>query len=124
MPRLLNHTSLPTGTWKSKPGQVEHAVEFALKNGYRHIDTAAGYENETEVGQGIKASGVPREQIFLTTKLNNPDQRNPTAALESSLKKLDTPYIDLCMHSLVASSMQDAHIMSRVDALASPYDTR
>lgn len=71
-----------------------------MKNGYRHIDTAAGYQNETEVGQGIKASGVPREQIFLTTKLDNPDQRNPTAALESSLKKLDTPYIDLCMKPL------------------------
>lgn len=79
---------------------MEHAVEFALKNGYRHIDTAAGYQNETEVGQGIKASGIPREEIFLTTKLDNPDQRNPTAALESSLKKLDTSYIDLCTEPL------------------------
>lgn len=87
------------------PGQVEHAVEYALKNGYRHIDTAAGYQNETEVGQGIKASGVPREQIFLTTKLDNPDQRNPTAALESSLKKLDTPYINLCTNPFLTFSM-------------------
>lgn len=76
-------------------------MEFALQNGYRHIDTAAAYQNETEVGQGIKASGVPREQIFLTTKLDNPDQRNPVAALESSLKKLDTPYIDLCTSLLL-----------------------
>ncbi|KAH7886953.1 NADP-dependent oxidoreductase domain-containing protein [Phlebopus sp. FC_14] len=83
------------GTWKSKPGQVEHAVEYALKNGYRHIDTAAGYQNEVEVGQGLKASGVPREQVFLTTKLNNPDQRNVPEAFASSLEKLDTPYIDL-----------------------------
>jgi glycerol 2-dehydrogenase (NADP+) len=67
-----------------------------LKNGYTHIDTAAGYQNETEVGQGIKASGVQREKIFLTTKLDNPDQRHPEKALEASLKKLDTPYLDLC----------------------------
>ncbi|KAG9313433.1 NADP-dependent oxidoreductase domain-containing protein [Chiua virens] len=95
------------GTWKSRPGQVEHAVEFALKNGYRHIDTAAGYQNETEVGQGIKASGVPREQIFLTTKLDNPDQRNPAAALESSFKKLDTPYIDLWLMHWPAPMTRD-----------------
>ena len=107
------------------PGQVEHEVDSALKNGYRHIDTAAAYQNETEVGRGVKASGVPREQIFLTTKLNNPNQRNPTAALESSLKKLDTPYIDLCTKPFffLAFSLQDAHITSRVDALAGPYDT-
>ncbi|EMD35639.1 hypothetical protein CERSUDRAFT_157524 [Gelatoporia subvermispora B] len=83
------------GTWKSQPGAVEKAVEVALKAGYRHVDTAAAYANEREVGLGIKASGVPREEIFLTTKLNNPDQRNPEAALEASLKALDTPYLDL-----------------------------
>lgn len=52
-------------------------------------------ENEKEVGLGIKESGVPREQIFLTTKLNNVDQRKVQAALEHSLKSLDTPYLDL-----------------------------
>ncbi|OCH85731.1 Aldo/keto reductase [Obba rivulosa] len=83
------------GTWKSPPGAVEKAVEVALKAGYHHIDTAAAYRNEREVGHGIKASGVPREEIFLTTKLDNPDQRNPEAALEASLKALDTPYLDL-----------------------------
>jgi len=83
------------GTWKSKPGEVEHAVEFALKNGYRHIDTAAGYQNEKEVGQGIKASGVPREEIFLTTKLDNAAHKRVPEALEESLQKLDTPYLDL-----------------------------
>jgi glycerol 2-dehydrogenase (NADP+) len=53
-------------------------------------------ENETEVGQGIKASGVPRESFFLTTKLDNPDQKNPDQALEDSLSKLGTTYLDLC----------------------------
>jgi glycerol 2-dehydrogenase (NADP+) len=71
-------------------------VEIALKHGYRHIDTATAYGNEKEVGVGIKRSGVPREEIFLTTKLDNPDHGNPDKALEFSLKQLDTPYLDLC----------------------------
>ncbi|KAG8928673.1 hypothetical protein FRC02_006618 [Tulasnella sp. 418] len=94
---LNTGAKMPTvglGTWKSAPGEVEHAVAYALQNGYRHIDTAAGYANEAEVGKGIKDSGVPREEIFLTTKLNNPDHRIPGEALGDSLKKLDT-YIDL-----------------------------
>jgi len=96
--KLNTGALMPTvglGTWKSQPGQVEHAVEHALKTGYRHIDTAAAYGNETEVGLGIKESGVPREEIFLTTKLANSDQKNVEAALFDSLKKLDTPYLDL-----------------------------
>ncbi|KZT62095.1 Aldo/keto reductase [Calocera cornea HHB12733] len=83
------------GTWKSAPGQVEHAVEYALKSaGYKHIDTAYDYGNEAEVGQGIKASGVPRGEIFLTTKLPNAQHGTPEKALEESLAALDT-YIDL-----------------------------
>jgi len=96
--KLNTGAEMPTvglGTWKSAPGEVEHAVEFALKNGYKHIDTATAYQNEAEVGQGIKASGVPREEIFLTTKLDNPDHGSPAEALESSLKKLGTSYLDL-----------------------------
>ncbi|KDQ50381.1 hypothetical protein JAAARDRAFT_42171 [Jaapia argillacea MUCL 33604] len=96
--KLNTGALMPTvglGTWKSAPGAVEHAVEFALKNGYKHIDTAAAYGNEKEVGHGIKASGVERSSIFLTTKLNNPDQRNPGPALEASLKALGTSYLDL-----------------------------
>lgn len=89
------------GTWKSQPGAVEHAVEFALKNGYQHIDTAAAYANEKEVGQGIKASGVPRESIFLTTKLDNFDQATAEKALEDSLNNLGTTYLDLCKQRLI-----------------------
>lgn len=88
--------TLGLGTWKAKPGAVEHAVEFALRNGYRHIDTAAAYGNERGVGEGIRASAVPRNQIFLTTKLANTDHHRPEEALQDSLKKLGTDYLDLC----------------------------
>ncbi|KAH9940323.1 NADP-dependent oxidoreductase domain-containing protein [Amylocystis lapponica] len=77
------------------PGEVEKAVEIALKNGYRHIDTARAYGNEKEVGVGIKASGVPREEFFLTTKLDVPHHYRAAEALEDSLRDLDTPYLDL-----------------------------
>lgn len=71
-------------------------MKVALEAGYRHIDAATAYGNEEGVGKGIKQSGVPREEIFLTTKLDPPDMRNPKAALEYSLKQLGTPYLDLC----------------------------
>ncbi|PYH96712.1 hypothetical protein BO71DRAFT_164028 [Aspergillus ellipticus CBS 707.79] len=54
-------SAIGLGTWQSQPGEVGKAVEAALRAGYRHIDTAAAYGNEAEVGDGIKASGVPRE---------------------------------------------------------------
>lgn len=95
------------GTWQSSPDQVRDAVKIALEAGYRHIDTATGYENEKEVGEGIKLSGVPREEIFLTTKLNNPDMRDPKAALEYSLKQLDTPYLDLWLMHWPAPMTKD-----------------
>jgi len=83
------------GTWQSKPHEVEHAVEHALKVGYRHIDTALAYGNEAEVGAGIKASGVPRKDIWLTTKLDNPWHARVQDGINSSLKSLDTDYVDL-----------------------------
>ncbi|KAL5338332.1 NADP-dependent oxidoreductase domain-containing protein [Aspergillus crustosus] len=83
------------GTWRSEPGQVRHAVSFALKNGYRHIDAALIYGNEREVGEGIKDSGVPREDIFLTSKLWNTHQDNVAEGLKKTLEALDTEYLDL-----------------------------
>ncbi|KAH9067596.1 NADP-dependent oxidoreductase domain-containing protein [Lactarius vividus] len=79
------------GTWKSNPGKVEIAVETALKNGYRHVDTAAAYSNEKEVGIGLKASGVPREEIFLTTKLNNIDHKDGTSYVDLYLMHWPAP---------------------------------
>lgn len=93
------------GTWLAAPHEVENAVEIALKAGYRHIDGAAIYRNETEVGLGIKKSGVDRKDIFLTSKLWNSkhDPKDVEAALDQSLKDLGTDYVDLyLMHWPVA----------------------
>ncbi|KAF7290947.1 Aldo-keto reductase [Mycena chlorophos] len=108
--KLNTGAYMPTvglGTWKSQPGAVEHAVEYALKNGYKSIDTAAAYQNEAEVGQGIKASGVARDSFFLTTKLDNPDQKEPDAALQSSLSKLGVDYLDLWLMHWPAPMTKD-----------------
>ena len=86
------------GCFKVEDGQVTvDSVKCALELGYRSIDTAAVYGNEKSVGQAIKESGVPREDIFLTTKLWNERQRqgDAEAAFEESLKDLGTDYVDL-----------------------------
>jgi len=83
------------GTWQSGPNEVRNAVAIALKNGYRHIDTALAYGNEHEVGQGIKDSGVPREEIWITTKLDNPWHKRVEEGITSSLTSLGVDYVDL-----------------------------
>ncbi|CAK1356143.1 unnamed protein product [Cercospora beticola] len=97
--KLNTGASIPAigfGTWQDKDAQ-EDAVYLALKAGYRHIDTARIYGTEPAVAKGIKKSGVPREEIFITTKLWN-NSHNPESvekALDASLKDLDTDYVDL-----------------------------
>jgi diketogulonate reductase-like aldo/keto reductase len=78
-------------------GEVEAAVKHALQAGYRAIDTASVYGNERGVGKAIRECGIPREEIFLTTKVWNDDQRakRTMAAFEESLKRLQTDYLDL-----------------------------
>ncbi|WP_163322320.1 aldo/keto reductase [Draconibacterium mangrovi] len=85
------------GTYKSNEEEGVDAVKFALQNGYRLIDTAAFYFNEEAVGKGIKASGIPREEIIVTTKLWRDCLGYGSAKkeFEKSLKKLDLDYIDL-----------------------------
>ncbi|KAL1936359.1 hypothetical protein VTP01DRAFT_493 [Rhizomucor pusillus] len=93
------------GTWQSKPNEVYDAVLTALQAGYRHIDTAFVYRNEKEVGQAIKDSGIPREELFITTKLWNTCHRPDLveAALKKSLANLQVEYLDLyLMHWHVA----------------------
>lgn len=74
---------------------MSKAVEAALKAGYRHIDCAWAYGNENEVGEGIKASGVPRSEIFIVSKLWSTFHRTPEKGLQESLDKLGTDYLDL-----------------------------
>jgi len=85
------------GVFQMTPEEAEQGVIDALKAGYRLIDTAASYRNEEAVGRGIKRSGVPREEIFVTTKLWVPDVNYEGAkkAFQSSLNKLGLDYIDL-----------------------------
>jgi diketogulonate reductase-like aldo/keto reductase len=84
------------GVWQIRAGKAcEAAVLAALEAGYRHIDTAAAYDNEESVGAAIRASGIRREDVFVTTKLWNDDHGNPERALSASLRKLKMDYVDL-----------------------------
>lgn len=85
------------GVFKVDPGEAERIVSDALEAGYRHIDTAAIYGNEEGVGRAIASSGIPREELFITTKLWNGDQGTESAhrAIDTSLAKLGLDYVDL-----------------------------
>lgn len=98
---LNNGVKMPwlgLGVYKTKEGaEVEQAVKAAIKAGYRSIDTAAMYQNERGVGKAIKETDIPREDLFVTTKVWNDDQGYDSTlrAFEESQKKLDLEYIDL-----------------------------
>jgi methylglyoxal/glyoxal reductase len=99
--RLNNGVEIPwvgLGVFKSPPGrETEQAVRWALELGYRHVDTAAFYQNEEDVARGLKASGVPREEVFITTKVWNTDQGYEQAlkAFDRSRLALDVDVVDL-----------------------------
>jgi len=98
--RLHDGTEIPQvgfGVFQVPPDETQRAVEDALAAGYRHIDTAAAYRNERGVAAGIAASGVPRGEIFITTKLWNSEQGfdSTLAAFEKSIEALDTEQVDL-----------------------------
>lgn len=85
------------GTWQMSQEEAERTVAYALINGYKHIDTARTYGNEEGVGKGIKASGVKREDFFLTSKVSGFSKSYDEAKkdIEDSLEALDTSYLDL-----------------------------
>lgn len=97
---LSNGIQMPKlgfGVYQVAPAETKQVVREALNAGYRHIDTAAAYFNESEVGQAVKDSGIPRSEVFLTTKLwlNAASYEQALAQFERSLNRLQTDYVDL-----------------------------
>jgi 2,5-diketo-D-gluconate reductase A len=97
---LNNGVEIPQlgfGVYQVKPEETAQAVQTALEIGYRHIDTAEMYRNEAGVGEGIRNSGVPREEVFVTSKLNNGFHAHDDAlkAFDGTLEALGSDYVDL-----------------------------
>ena len=99
--QLRNKVEIPCigyGTWKTPDGETASAsVRTAIELGYRHIDTAAAYGNETSVGEGIRESGISREQLFVTSKVWNTERgyEKTLHAFEKTCQDLGTDYLDL-----------------------------
>ena len=87
------------GVWQIAPTECEQYVSEALKAGYRSIDTAQAYYNEEGVGEAISKSGIPRQELFLTTKvwISNAGEEKAARSIDESLRKLKTDYIDLLL---------------------------
>jgi alcohol dehydrogenase (NADP+) len=96
--KLNTGASIPAcglGTWQSPKGEVQKAVQCALESGYRHIDCAWIYGNEAEVGEGLRLAGLPREEVFLTSKLWNGHHSDVEDGCRDSLRRLGVEYVDL-----------------------------
>ncbi|MBR6419787.1 MAG: aldo/keto reductase, partial [Oscillospiraceae bacterium] len=97
---LANGVSVPQlalGTWLIDDAAVVGAVKAALGMGYRHIDTAQAYGNERGVGEGVRKSGIPREEIFVTSKVaaEHKDYRSAAAGIDETLRKTGLDYLDM-----------------------------
>mgnify|MGYP000872611362 CR=1 FL=1 len=114
------------GVFQTPPDQTERCVAEALEVGYRLIDTAQAYGNEEGVGAAVRASGLPREDVFITSKIWVSDMtyERATASIEESLRKLDTDYIDLMLlHQAMGDypgayrAMEDAYRAGKLRAI-------
>ena len=99
---LNNGVEMPMmgyGVWQIAPAECEHYVSEALKAGYRSIDTAQAYYNEEGVGEAVSKSGIPRKELFLTTKvwISNAGEEKAARSIDESLRKLKTDYVDLLL---------------------------
>jgi 2,5-diketo-D-gluconate reductase A len=98
------------GSWPLRADQARDAVLVALEAGYRHIDTATAYANEDAIGEAIRASGLPRSELFITTKLRPDDAGREEETLRESLRKLGTDYLDLWLHHGPVASTENRQI--------------
>ena len=126
---LNNGVEMPMlgyGVFQTPPEETARCVREALEVGYRLIDTAQAYANEEGVGAAVRASGVPREEVFITSKIwvANMNYERATASIEESLRKLDTDYIDLMLlHQAMGDypgayrAMEDAHRAGKLRAI-------
>jgi diketogulonate reductase-like aldo/keto reductase len=111
------------GTWQLHGRRAYDSVRYALDAGYRHIDTATMYGNESEVGRALRDSGLPREDVFLTTKLPPENARRARKTLEASLRDLDVAAVDLWLLHWPTSARElvptwEALLAARADGLA------
>ena len=126
---LNNGLEMPVlgyGVFQTPPEETERCVREALEVGYRLIDTAQAYGNEEGVGAAVRASGVPREEVFITSKIwvANMNYERATASIEESLRKLDTDYIDLMLlHQAMGDypgayrALEEAHRAGKLRAI-------
>src|SRR5690349_4703421 len=113
--RSIKIPALGFGTYKLRGRGGRLAMEEALRTGYRHIDTARYYENEEEVGKAIRASGISREEIFITTKIWPDDYGRLMDAAQQSLDKLNTDYIDLLLLHWPSSENADNKALDQLN---------
>ena len=97
LPNGVDIPKLALGTWMIDDDKVADAVKAAVEIGYRHIDTAQAYGNERGVGEGVRTCGIPREELFVQTKLaaEVKDYEGAKAAIDESLKTMGLDYLDL-----------------------------
>jgi 2,5-diketo-D-gluconate reductase B len=119
--------ALGYGTWDLRGADCERAVAMAIELGYRHIDTAQSYENEAEVGLGWLASGLPRRDLFITTKIARLVRGDPTgnsvkhveSGVQESLEKLRTDYVDLLLIHWPSPEVPMAETLDAMERLKS-----
>jgi 2,5-diketo-D-gluconate reductase B len=117
---------LGLGTWQLRGRECQEAVRTALALGYRHLDTAEMYGNEAEVGAGLRASGVAREEVFLTTKVWPEHFRAPALrrAADDSLRRLRLEYVDLLLLHWPSSDVPLAETVGALNEVAAQGKTR
>ncbi|MGH7123271.1 MAG: aldo/keto reductase [Stellaceae bacterium] len=124
--------ALGYGTWDLRGAECERAVAMAIELGYRHIDTAQSYENEAEVGRGWVASGLPRRDLFITTKIARVVAAGPignsakhvATGVEESLRKLHTDYVDLLLIHWPSPDVPMAETLDAMERLRSAGKAR